>query len=336
MTLASGLGSQFVLAKESSYAVIPGSPAWRAFEFDSADMVMNPNYDESVGIQANRTFQPVSRMRQTTREAGGSSPMDVPTKGFGSILDLLHGLSATPVQQASTTAYKSTHNVGTSQPSKSAVLQVNKPFSSGSDYPVTFPGSILVSCAFELAVSGHMKVTPTWDSQDELTPDTSPAGPSLVVPSYLSDNSNFIGSVGITVSIAGTPVAIATAVRWTWTQPYKTDRWFLGSGALKAKPIPNGFATITGELDVEWFDGTAYAQYRNDSTVAIVVDAQGRTISGIYKEQFKNTFAATKLRGGSAGIDGPDVLNATIPFTVGDDRTNVPWVSEYQSTDVAL
>ena len=336
--LASGLGSQFVLAKEATYGVIPGSPAWRAFEFDSSSLALDQNTQDGVGLRAGRIFQPVARMRQTTREAGGDTPMDVPSKGFGSILDLMHGLVVAPVQQAATPAYKSTHNIGTSLPNKSAVLQVNKPQTQGggADYPVTYPGGVLLSAAFSLEVGGLMKATLNWDAQDELTPDTSPAGPSLVAASYLADNSTFVGTVGVSLTIGGVAVAVARALRWTWTQPFRQDRFFLGTSGTKQKPIPNGFGTVTGEIDVEWFDATAYNHWRNDDTLAIVADVTGRTISGAYKEQFKNTFGSCKIRGQSPAIDGQDVLDSTIPFVAGDDGVGVPWVSEYQSTDTAL
>lgn len=336
MALASGLGSGFAIAKETTYAVIPGSPAWRPFEFDSSALALSPNYDDGVGLKSGRMFQPVARMRETTREAGGATPMDVPTKGLGALLDLCHALAVTPVQQAATIAYKQTHNIGTSQPNKSVVGQVNKPFSSAADYPVTYPGMMLQSLAVELTVAGRMKVTPTWDAQDELTPDTTPAGPALASLAYAADNSTFVGSVGISITLGGVVVAVANAVRWTWTQPFKTDRFFFGAGGLKGKPIPNGFPTVTGEIDVEWFDASAYNHWRAGDTVAVVVDAQGRTIASTFKEEFKNTFAAAKVRGQSPTVDGPDVLNQTIPFTVGDDGTNVPWVAEYTATDTAI
>ena len=137
MTLASGLGSQFGLAKESTYGTVV-TPN-RFFEFDSESFKRNPNYQESVGLKANRMFEPAARVVQTTRDAGGDPPMDVPTKTFSAILDLMHGLTVTPAQQGGTAAYKHTHLIGTSMPNKSATLQFNKPDSGGaaSEYPET-------------------------------------------------------------------------------------------------------------------------------------------------------------------------------------------------------
>jgi hypothetical protein len=91
--------------------------------------------------------------------------MQVPTKLFGTILDLMHGATVTPVQQAATTAYLQTHNVGTSQPNKSATIQVNKPDTRRHDHAFTYPGSVLTSVAFSCDAGGVLTCTLTWDAR---------------------------------------------------------------------------------------------------------------------------------------------------------------------------
>jgi hypothetical protein len=167
MGLASGLGSQFGLAKESTYGTVVTPDHF--YEFDSESLTRQPTYQDSVGLRSGRTFQPAGRSVPTTRQAGGDVPMDVPTKGYGAILDHMHGLTVTPAQQGVTTAYKQTHLVGTSQPNKSATLQVNKPDASASDHAFTYPGSVLTQVAWSCDVGGLLKATHTFDSVDEST-----------------------------------------------------------------------------------------------------------------------------------------------------------------------
>jgi hypothetical protein len=174
MTLASGLGSQLGAAKETTWATVV-TPT-RFFEFNSESLNRTPAYQESVGLRANRMFQPASRVVQTTRTAGGDIALDVPTKGYGFWLDLLHGLTVTPVQQASTPAWKQAHLVGTSMPSKSATLQVNKPDSGGNDHPFTYPGSVVTGATWSCDVGGLLTSTVTVAAQDELTPASTPGG----------------------------------------------------------------------------------------------------------------------------------------------------------------
>jgi hypothetical protein len=49
----------------------------------------------------------------------------------------------TPVQQAASIAYLSTFNVGSSLPTKSATIQINKPSLNAGDVAYTYPGSVL-------------------------------------------------------------------------------------------------------------------------------------------------------------------------------------------------
>lgn len=336
MGLASGLGSQFGLAKESTFATVV-TPN-RFFEYDQEGLGLDQNYQDGVGLRANRMFQPSGRMRKTTRAVnGGTVPMDVPTKQFGAVLDLMHGLTVTPTQQGGTTAYKQTHNIGTSQPNKSATIQVNKPTSQGVDVPFTYPGGVLTAMAFSIDADGYLKVTPTFIAQDELTPDTTPAGPALATATYATGIKPWVGvETGTVVTMGGTPVAVCRSANWTWTQPFKDDRWFLGTGGTRQKPIPNGFATVEGTLDLEWYDTSAYLAFRSGAAIALSFAFDGDVISGAYKDNITFTMSAIQPRGGSPQVGGPDVLDLSVPFRAGDDGTNPPLKIEYTSTDTAL
>src|SRR4051794_32750009 len=312
MPLASGLGSQMGLSKETVYGTVV-TPA-KFYEFDSESFNWDPTYQEAVGLRAGRTVQPASRTVLTTRQAGGGVPMDVPNKGFGSILDLMHSLAVTPVQQAATAAYKQTHNIGTSQPNKSATLQFNKPQSNATDVAFTYPGSILTSAAFAVDVGGLLKATLAWDAQDELTPATTPAGPALATASYPTGLASWNHTQG-TVTMDGSAVGTAQSASFTWAQPYKTDRFFLGSGGTKAKPIPNGFATIEGSLGLEFFDSAAYNLWRSGrANIAVIFDFQGPIIASTFKEQITFTLDGVQLRGDSPQVGGPDVLDLNASF----------------------
>lgn len=334
MTLASGLGSQFGLTKEVTWAT--QLAATKFFEIDSASLALDQNYQDGVGLRANRMFAPSGRQRATTRQAPGAIPMDVPTKGFGSILDLFHGLTPTVVQQAATPAWLQTHLIGTSMPTKSATLSTNKPTTAGVDVPHTYPGAVLTEAAFTLDAAGILKVTLTWDTMDERTPTTSPAGLALPAASYASGVTSWLGTTGGVITLNGVVVAVVRSMGLNWAQPYKTDRFFIGSGGTKLKPIPNGMQTVTGTMDLEWLDTTAYALFRSGAKVPLIFSFTNDVISGIYSENITFTLSAVQLRGASPGIDGPDVLDQNVPFVAGDNGTDPPLKIEYMSTDTAI
>lgn len=335
MPPAAGLGSQWGLAKETTFgtAVTPT----KFYEYDSGDFALEQNYQDGVGLRANRTFQPSGQMRLTTRSAGGSVPMDVPTKLFGSILDLMHGATPTVTQQAATTAYLQTHPIGTTVPNKSATMQINKPLTTATDHPVTYPGSILLSAAFSCEADGKLKVTLGWWSQDERNLTTTPAGLALATASYATGTTSWIGTdSGTTLTMGGSTVAIAKSWSLSFTQPYRVDRAYLGSGGLMAKPIPNGLTQVTGSVNVEWAAATHYDQFRAGTPIAIVADFQGATIASTYKEQIKFTVSAAQPRGSSPAVDGPDLLDMEIPYVAGDNGSAAPLQIEYMSTDTAV
>lgn len=335
MPLASGLGSQFGFAKESTYGTVV-TPN-RFFEFDSEGFALDQTYQDAIGLRAGRTFMPSGRMRRTTRQAGGGVPFDIPTKGLGAVLDLMHGLTPTVVQQAATTAYLQTHLVGTSQPNKSITAQVNKPTSQAADTPFTYPGTVLTGFGLSLDVGGVAKGQATFDAKDELTPTTTPAGPALATATYPAGVTSFLGTgVGVSITMAGASVAVARSISINWTQPYKTDRFFIGSDPTKARPIPNGIAQTTGQLELEFFDGTAYGQFRAGDPLAIVLTLQNNLIASPYYEKLVVTISAAQVRGSSPQVSGPDVLDITVPFTAGDNGVDTPVKYEYTSTDTAV
>lgn len=334
MPLASGLGTQFGLTKEATYGV--QLAATKFFEIDSAALALDQSYQDGVGLRANRMYGPSGRMRATTRQGGGAVPMDVPTKGMGAIFDLMHGLVPTVVQQAATPAWLQTHLIGTSMPNKSATIQVNKPTTQAADVPTTYPGSILTAASFALSADGMLKATLTWDSMDERTLTTSPAGLALAAASYPTGVTSWLGVATGVITLNGVAVAVCRSMTLDWAQPYKTDRFFIGSGGTKQKPIPNGLQTTTGTMELEWFDEAAYALFRSGAKVALSFNFTNDVISGAFSENVTFALSAIQVRGQSPTIDGPDTLNQTVPYTAGDNGAAAPLTITYMSTDTAI
>jgi hypothetical protein len=336
MTQASGLGSQWGLAKETTYGT--AVTVAKFYEFDSESLALDQNFNDSIGLRAGRMFQPSGRMQLTTRGAGGSVGMQVPNKLFGTILDLMHGATITPTQQAASAAYLQTHNIGTSQPNKSATLQVNRPDISATDHAFTYPGSVLTSVTFTGSADGVLTCSLTWDCRDETTPSTTPAGAALATASYATGVTSWIGSAtGITVNVNSVDVSqFVSSWSLTWTQPYQADAWRMGQGSLKRKPIPNGLPTVTGTIEADWDAETRYLLYRAGSIIDVYADFQGPIIASTYHEQIKFDCTAAQIRGGGAAVGGPDVLSQTIEYTAGDNGSSVPLIVQYMSTDITI
>src|SRR6187431_3281797 len=111
---STGLGSQLGLKKESVWGT--AVTVDKFFKYESESLALDQTYVDPIGLQAGVTFAPQSLTKGTTRSAGGDFDMYVPYKLTGHLLDQMVAGTITPVQQAATTAYLSTFNVGASAP----------------------------------------------------------------------------------------------------------------------------------------------------------------------------------------------------------------------------
>ncbi|MGI8593937.1 MAG: phage tail tube protein [Solirubrobacteraceae bacterium] len=323
-----GLGGQLVVAKETTFGtrVVPN----RSFEFNTESLKESRQRINARGIRAGRMFQRGSRSVQTTRDGGGDIVMDVPTQGFGPILDQLHGNAVTPVVQGATIAYKQTHDIGNTSPrGKSLSVQVGRPDTGGIVRPFDYLGLKVTSLRLAVDTGGLLVATIGTDSREEKTDQT------LVTPSYPATLRSFNFTQGSllvdTVAAAG-----ITSVNMELTAPMKTDRFFLNSAGLKAEPLSNDYAGATVNVDAEFQDLTLYSRYRSNTKAALDLLFTGEQIATGFNETLRVLMDYCVQDGDTPNIDGPDVLNQSIPFVVQDGATLPPVRIEYTSLDAAL
>lgn len=336
MTLSSGLGSHFGLAQESQWGTVVTPDHF--YEFDSETFARQQTFQDAMGLKAGRFTRPAARMVATTRQAGGQVNLDVPTKQFGQILNLLHSATATPAPQGGTAtgAYLQSHPVGTTEPSRSATVQFNKPDVGANSRAFTYPGSVITAIEFSCDTGGLLKCQVTMDSQDEQTSVSSPVGTALAATSYASGSQAF-NHTQASVTIDGSPSsAIIRSFTLTVTIPRNEERFGLGSGALKARQIINGILAVAGTLNMEFTDMAEYTRFVTDDRVPVVVTFTGDAISGAYHDYIKFTIPSMQYRGDSPNIAGPDILMMTTNVAAGDDGTNPVLTVDYQSTDLAI
>lgn len=299
-------------------------------EFDSESLSRNPNYTTSMGLRAGRLTPPVQRHRQTTRDGGGSLSLKVPNKGFGKFLNLLHGNSVTPAQQAATTAYLQTHAIGLTRPdAKSVSILVNKP-TVAADKRFAAVGAIVESASFSMETGAELNCELQLNARDleidkaSVTP-TYPTG----IGSYLfQDVILEVDDVAVSSIVSSFNCAIPI--------PRKTDRWGLGTGALKALPLTNDYVRPTMSLSAEFTNATLFDKFIADQSVKVMIRFSGQLIASTYYEQIEFTFPAVKLTGSTPQVGGPDVLTLELPGEVYDSGVAAPVTVAYMSTDVTL
>lgn len=326
--LSSGLGSQVGIAKETVAYGTRAVPA-KFLEYASETLSLDKSFILSQQLRANRMFQSSSRRTATTRQAAGQIAFEVPNQGFGTILDLLHGNVVAPVQQGVTAAYKQTHDIGTTEPRKSATVQIGRPDTSGVVRPFDYLGAMATSLGLSCEVNGFLQATLGLDARDEKTDQT------LAAASYPTNLKSFNFTQG-TVTVAGSAVAVISSFDLSITIPWKNDRFFFGSAGLKSQPLVNAFATAEATLNAE-FDGlTNYNRFINGDIAEVILDFVGPVIEGANNEQVKITLPACGFNGSTPNVSGPDVLALALPVVALDNGTAAPVRIEYVSRDTTL
>lgn len=325
MAIGSGLAGQLGLKKET---VAYGTRAVPDlfFEFESEGGIRNQKFLVSRQIRAGRTFQSSSRRVATTHDAGVSISGEVPNKGFGSILDLGHGNTVTPVQQGATTAYLQTHN-WTGDPSKSATIQAGKPSVSaagvGTVNPFDYLGCMLTQFQLSCAVDDWLKFVATFDAQTEKTDQ------ALATASYPTALEGFHFQQ-CTVTVNGvvqdlTTGSLAKAMSLDVSRPRDTERYGLRSTPFKAAPVTNDYSPGSGSIGFEYTNNTIYGLYVAQTVVPIVFDWTSSSLAGAGNPyRLTATIAAAVFNGTTPQVSGPGVLTYDAPFDILDNGTDPP------------
>ena len=328
MATGSGLASQLGVSKETTYGTRV-APA-KFYEYNNETLKQQRNRIFSTGLRAGRNFQSSTRVATPTRKSSGDISLEVPNQGFGTLLDLLHGNTVAPVVQGGSTAYLQTHNIGITDPSKSATVQIGTPGTDGTIRVFEYIGCMVTAFKIECQTGGWLTCDLTLDAQDRTTNQTLAAAtyPSSLRSFHFAQCTPTVNSVAVT--------DVFDSVTITGTLPRKTDRFKLGTGGTQAKPIQNDYYDIEIEFGGDFKDLTYTTLFDADTIVPVVVDFQGPLISGTYKEFCTFTFANTLPDIDDPDVAGPDVLTQGLKFKALDSGTGNPMVVTYQSLDTAI
>lgn len=320
MAIGSGLSAQIGLKKETTYGTRAVPDLF--YEFESEGGVRQQKYLESNMLRAGRFFQSGSRRILTTRDAQVSVNGEVPNKGFGSIIDLLHGNTVTPAQQGATTAYLQTHN-HTGDPTKAATIQVGKPDTGGTVRPFDYYGSMVNQFSLSCAVDDWLKFAATFDAQDEDTAQT------LATASYPTSLEGFHFQQA-TVTVNGvvqnlTTGSLVRSMSLDLSLPRATERYGLRASALKAKPILNAYTPGSGSLGYEFTDMVQYGLFTVGTKCPIIIDFTSASLAGAgFPYRITITIAQAQFTGTTPVVSGPDILSFDAPFVILDNGTDPP------------
>lgn len=328
MPLRSGLGAQLGIATETTYATFV--PPATFFPFTSEGLTLEKSYVRSQGLRANRMFQAQDLHVGTTRTVSGPVVMELLTKGMGKWFNQLHGNTVTPVQQAATTAYLQTHDIGTSSPDgKSLSVQVGRPDTGGTVRAFSYRGCKVLGATINLESGGLSTVTWNLDGRDESTAD------ALGSATYATNALPFNFTQGV-VEVADVAIANVRSISIEISLPSATDRYHLGNAGVKDQPFTNAIAEVTANATLEFSSLTDHTRFTAETVAKLELNLTGSLIASTYYNSCNFTLNAAKQTSSGPTVDGPDILTTDVSFEGLDNGSTAPLSIQYQSTDTAL
>lgn len=320
--MASGNDARLGIAKEATYGTRIAPTRFLPFMGETLAYTYNKYTSRALGV--GRWTRPKIRV---TSMGEGSIEGEVPTTGFGYLLDSLHNNVVTPVQQASSTAYLQTHTLDTAS-AKSYTVQVQTPPVTS---PVLLPHDLLgvMMGGIEFAWEEVLTYTLTasvqgLDVAQSLATYTPPAAWDLL---------SFKGG---SLSIAGTPqVNIIGAGSLSIQFDHRTGVYYLGTSGLMAKPVENDKPVGSGTCTADFTDNTHLQRTIADTIGDVVLKFEGSTIATTYKYTLTITLPDCEFSSPRPTVTGPGPVEQPIEFSTASN-TNDPIVITYQSTDTVL
>lgn len=332
MSIGSGIGGSVGIAAESEYGTFVAPT--RFHDVTKTDMKKVKTTVQGGGLANGRMAQPGKSRAVTSVGGAGTIDLEVPNQGFGLLLSQIFGDAPTPaLVGGSSVAYSSTFamkdNVG-----KSFTLQQNVPQTDGTLQTYSFLGTKVTDVEFQCTRDALLTVTLTLDSQDVSEAD------AMAAPSYISGVMPFtFKQLAVTMGTYGSETAIdgISTIDLKFTRSQDTSRFYAGSNGLKAEPLMNGWAAVSGSLDADFVDKTQLADvFRDDTAQSLVLSFTGALLDGTVHSELSFNVPMVFLDGDSPVIDGPAIVTGSYPFTAQYDGSHPLISATYVSKDVTL
>lgn len=299
----------------------------RFLEFTSETLDYEREYYQGSGLR------PGSRLARSARRilakdgAAGDIELEVPTRGLGTLLELLTGTASSTVVAGA--LYQQLFTLQKSDFLPSATIQKGIPRLGAETVDAyTFKGAVNSSFELSMANAEVLKLKTSWHAREV---DTAIA---YATPSYPAsfDLFSFVSAslvVGGTLTVptatalgssTGTPAANIRDFTLTVDQGLDENGWNLGGGGKRTRRGAVGIAGVSGKLTAEYDSTTLRDAVRDQTPLALLATFQGPTdITAGNKPTLQITIPDIRFEGELPKSNGGDVITQSLDFTAFDN-----------------
>jgi hypothetical protein len=328
MAIASGLAAQLGMVAESVYGTFVAPTRFLPFEKESLKLdIARDELDGSIGQTTSVARS--DRWAAGVKDVKGNINLTVLTKGFGLVLQHMLGSNTISTPGGGTLSRDHTC-VLADLVGKMLTIQVGRPDVGGTVRAFSYLGCKIESWELSNAIGKFLELNLNIDGRNE---DTAQA---LATASYAA-SATALHWAGCALTIGGAAYNISD-IKIKGNNGIEGKRYNMSgtNNTLKNQPIKEKLAEISGEIDSEFLDLTAYTRFTAGTAAAIVATWQGSLIEGALYNQLVVTMPVCRFDGDTPNVDGAKRLGQKLPFKALNDGTQEPITIVYRTTDTAV
>lgn len=324
MALRSGLAAQLGVKAESTFGTYIAPD--RFYEFDEEDLSLSIERVQSAALRAGNRVQRTDRWQPGARSVEGSVSLPVMSKSMGLLLLHMLGTVAITTPGGAVNTRRHTHTLGDTF-GLSLTCQVGRPDTGGTVRPFSFLGCKVAEWELTQEVDELLMLELSLDAADQTTAQ------ALATASYPAGLELF--SWDDCAILVGGAAFEPKSLSLSGSNGLKTDRYLLRSSTVKKEQLLADHTLIEGELVGEFESLTAYDRFVDGTIAAVQLTWTGSLIETTFNYKLDVVLPACRFDDAEVRVQGPDVLEVTLPFVVLNNGTDEPISVIYDTTDTA-
>jgi hypothetical protein len=307
----SGVGSTLAVGVETTWGTAVTTT--RRYPFVSESLVDSPSRIEPTNLRAGGRLMTTSDWRPGITTVAGSTEMQLYDSGELMLFKAMMGAGGT------TGAGPYVHEFNPTAALSSYTIQVA--YGGDTSVPMkTFTGMVVSSWEMALEAGSEASLSLSWIGKDMATTNSgTPGGTYVSAPAMYT----FIDGV---VTYGGSSAGCVRSIRFAGDNAQDASRVCIGSSA-PSQPIESARRTYNGTMDVEFetFAGAVAAATAGTEAELKLLLTVGASTSNL------SIGANIRCDGGTPPVAGPDVVVASIPFTV-----TIPAAGDYAAKGMRI